>query len=58
MENKEVIEALQRKFSASILDVSVQFGDEIVSIDKAVLLDLAGFLKAKPYDFSMLLDLT
>jgi len=58
MENKEVIEALKRKFSASILDVSVQFGDEIVSIDKAVLLDLAGFLKAKPYDFSMLLDLT
>ena len=58
MENKEVIEALQKKFSASILDVSAQFGDEIVLIDKAALVDIAGFLKAQPYEFSILLDLT
>jgi NADH-quinone oxidoreductase subunit C len=58
MENKEVIEALQKKFSASILDVSAQFGDEIVLIDKAALVDIAGFLKEQPYEFSVLLDLT
>ncbi len=58
MENKEIIESLQRKFSASILDVSAQFGDDTLLIDKAALLDLVQFLKAKPYEFSMLLDLT
>lgn len=58
MENKEIIEALQRKFSDSVLEVSVQFGDEIVLIEKAALLDIARFLQAQPYEFNMLLDLT
>jgi NADH-quinone oxidoreductase subunit C len=58
MENKEVIEALQSKFSGSILEVSSQFGDDIVLIDKTALLDIAKFLKSQPQEFSMLLDMT
>jgi len=58
MENQSVIEALQAKFPQAILEVSSEFGDEVVHIPKDSLLDICRFLREKPYEFSMLLDLT
>ena len=58
MEIQKVIEDLKNKFSKKIKDVSVQFGDEIVIIEKDSLLEIAEFLKIEPYEFTMLLDLT
>jgi len=58
MEKEKILEALKQKFPDSIEEVSVQFGDEIISIDCDSLLDIVRFLKEKPYDFAMLLDIT
>ena len=58
MEKKKVIEELKKKFSDKIKEVSVQFGDEIILIEKDSLLDIVQFLKDKPYSYRMLLDLT
>jgi NADH-quinone oxidoreductase subunit C len=58
MEQEKVIEGLKNKIPEKIKDVSVQFGDDIVFIEKESLLDVVKFLKEKPYDFAMLLDLT
>ncbi len=58
MEKKKVIEELKHKFSEKIKEVSVQFGDEILFIERDSLLDIVQFLKDKPYSYSMLLDLT
>jgi len=58
MEQEKVIEDLKNKFPEKVIDVSVQFGDDIVFIEKESLLDVVKFLKEKPYDFAMLLDLT
>jgi NADH-quinone oxidoreductase subunit C len=58
MEEKKVIEELKKKFSKKIKEISVQFGDENILIEKDSLLDVVNFLKDKPYSYSMLLDLT
>jgi len=58
MESKKVIPALQKKFPEKILEVYSQFGDDIILFKKDALLDITEFLKAKPYEFTMLLDLT
>jgi NADH-quinone oxidoreductase subunit C len=58
MEKKKVIEELKKKFSKKIKEISVQFGDENILIEKDSLLDIVNFLKDKPYSYSMLLDLT
>lgn len=58
MEQKKVIEDLKEKFSEKIKEISAQFGDDTVVIEKDILLDIVKFLKANPYDFAMLLDLT
>jgi len=58
MENQKVIEALQQKFAQAVVDVSTQFGDDILVIRKQALLEIMDLLVQKPYEFSMLLDLT
>jgi len=55
---EKILEDLKQKFSDSILDVTAQFGEDIVLIKKDALLDIVNFLKEEPYSFSMLLDLT
>jgi len=58
MEIQKVITDLKQKFPKEIKEVSTQFEDEIICIEKEALLEIAEFLKNKPYDFAMLLDLT
>ncbi len=58
MENQKVIEALQEKFPQAMVEVSAQFGDDTLVIQKDVLLEIMDFIYQKPYEFTMLLDLT
>jgi NADH-quinone oxidoreductase subunit C len=58
MEKKKILEDLKQKFQDKIKEATVQFGDEVFVIDKDSLLDIAKFLKAEPYAYTMLLDLT
>ena len=58
MEKKNIIEALKIKFPEQIMDISSQFGDEIITFESCALLDIANFLRDKPYEYTMLLDLT
>jgi NADH-quinone oxidoreductase subunit C len=55
---EKILEDLKQKFSDNILDMTVQFGDDIIRIKKEALLDIVSFLKNDPYTFTMLLDLT
>lgn len=55
---EKILEDLREKFSENIVDISTQFGDDIILIKKEALLDIANFLKEEPYSFTMLLDLT
>lgn len=58
MEKKNIIESLKKKFPEQIMDISSQFGDEIITFESSALLDIANFLRDKPYEYTMLLDLT
>ena len=58
MEKKKILDALREKFPEKIKDITVEFGDEIIAINKDSLLDIVKFLKNDPYAFTMLLDLT
>jgi len=58
MENKKVIEALTKAFPGKVTETPDRLGDTIVRIEKDALLNIMDFLKNKPYEFTMLLDLT
>ena len=58
MENQKVIEALQEKFPQAVVEVSEQFGDDTLVIQKDALLEIMDFIYQKPHEFTMLLDLT
>ncbi|MBN1271701.1 MAG: NADH-quinone oxidoreductase subunit C [Candidatus Aminicenantes bacterium] len=58
METKKLTDDLKLNFENKIVEVTEQFGDDIIVINKDALLGIARFLKEKPYDFAMLLDLT
>ncbi|UCE42589.1 MAG: NADH-quinone oxidoreductase subunit C [Candidatus Aminicenantes bacterium] len=55
---EKVLEDLKQKFSDNILEITAQFGDDIICIKKEALLDIVNFLREEPYAFTMLLDLT
>ncbi len=58
MEKKKVLEDLKKKFPKKIKEISFQFDDDIITINKNSLHDIAIFLKNGPFAFNMLLDLT
>ncbi len=58
MENQKVIEAVQQQFPDAVLEVSASLGDDTLLIRKQALGELVDFLYQKPYEFTMLLDLT
>jgi NADH-quinone oxidoreductase subunit C len=55
---EKILEDLKQKFAENILEMSAQFGDDIIRFKKEALLDIVNFLKEEPYAFTMLLDLT
>jgi len=58
MEKKKILEKLREKFPKKIKETSAIYGDETVVIDRDSLIEILTFLKNKPYEFNMLLDLT
>ena len=58
MEKKKVLEKLKQTFPEKIKEISVQFGDESILIDRDSLLDIVQFLRNEPHVYSILLDLT
>ncbi len=58
MENKTVIEDLKQNFPDAFLEIFSQFGDDILIIRKEALTSIMDFLNKKPYEFTMLIDLT
>jgi len=55
---EKILGDLNKKFSDNILEMTSQFGDDIILIKKEALQDIVNFLKKDPYAFTMLLDLT
>lgn len=58
MEDKKILDELQKKFPGKILEVSEVFGDAVAVIEKDALSNIVKYLKNKPHEYSMLLDLT
>lgn len=58
METAEILNLLPTKFPQAVKAVSISFGLDVVEVEKDYLLAVMEFLKAKPQDYAMLLDLT
>jgi len=58
MEEKTILERIRNQFPAGVKETSTSLGDEVVVIDREALLPVAAFLRDRPGEFTMLLDLT
>jgi NADH-quinone oxidoreductase subunit C len=58
MEETKILDLLRQKFPGEVEDISTSLGDEVVIIDKKALLSLVTYLKDKPWEYNMLLDLS
>ncbi len=58
MENREILTELKDRFPGLILEASSPLGDATAVIEKSGLLEIAGFLRAEPRGYGLLLDLT
>jgi len=55
---KKILKELEQQLSGKIKATSSDFGDDTLIIERESLLEVVRFLKQKPYEYSMLLDLT
>lgn len=58
MEETEILTRLKNKFPGKVKETFVSLGMDVAVIDKNFLLEVMSFLKEKPQDYAMLLDLT
>jgi NADH-quinone oxidoreductase subunit C len=58
MEEKNILTGLREALADRVLDASSPFGDDTIIIRPAALREVMDVLRAAPYDFTMLLDLT
>ena len=58
MEEKKTVDLLLQNFPGGVLEVLTSLGDDVVIISSEALLPVAVFLKSRPREFTMLLDLT
>jgi len=58
MEETEILAKLKNKFPQQVKETFISLGMEVVVIDKEALFEVMSFLKEKPQDYAMLLDLT
>lgn len=58
MEETAILDALKERFPKGVVEASVPLGDATVVIRRDALLEIIPFLKEKPYEFAVLLDLT
>lgn len=57
-DNQRIKESLTKKFKDKVLSVKEPLGDIVIQVKKQDILEILKFLKEKPQDYSMLLDLT
>ena len=58
MEETKILNVLKDKFPGEVKEVLTSLGDEVVVIDKRALLPIVAFLRERPGEFSLLLDLS
>jgi len=58
MEEKKILDELRQKFPKKVKETSSFLGDETVVIAEDSLLDIIQFLRRKPYEYTLLLDIT
>ncbi len=58
MEETEILTRLKNKFPQQVKETYISLGMEVAIIDKNFLFEVMSFLKEKPQDYAMLLDLT
>jgi len=58
MEEKKTLKVLKERFQDKIIETSAHFGDDTLLIEKDSFLEIMTFLKGKPWEYNMLLDLT
>jgi NADH-quinone oxidoreductase subunit C len=58
MEETEILAKLKNKFPQQVKETFIFLGMEVAVIDKEALFEVMSFLKEKPQDYAMLLDLT
>lgn len=58
MEEKKIVNILKQIFPEGIKEINDLYGNEIIMIESDLLLSIVKFLKDKPYEYNMLLDLT
>lgn len=58
MEETEILTRLKSKFPQQVKETFISLGMEVAIIDKDFLFEIMSFLKEKPQDYAMLLDLT
>ena len=58
MEETKILDLLKEKFPGEVKGVLTSLGDEVAVIDKKALLPIVTYLKNKPCEYTMLLDLS
>jgi NADH-quinone oxidoreductase subunit C len=58
MEKEELIDEIQRRFAAEIEDCTESLGDQVLFIRREGLLAVMSGLRAAPFDYAILLDVT
>jgi len=58
MEEAEILRRLKNRFPQAVQETLVSLGIDVAIINKEALFEVMEFLKAKPQDYAMLLDLT
>ncbi len=58
MEEAEILTRLKNQFPRAVQETLVSLGMDVAIINKEALFEVMEFLKAKPQDYAMLLDLT
>jgi len=58
MEETKILDLLKEKFPGEVKGVLTSLGDEVAVIDKKALLPIVTYLKNKPCEYIMLLDLS
>lgn len=58
MEEKKILDELREKFPENVKETSSFLGDETIVIGQDALLDVVHFLRKKPHEYLLLLDLT
>jgi NADH-quinone oxidoreductase subunit C len=56
--NQKIDDLLKQRFKEKILSVKTDLGDVVIQVEKDIVKEVLQFLKEKPLDYSMLLDLT